>query len=684
MAQKQKAARQAKDPYAQRSKELGSAVQRLRGWVGSDPSRLAELGDALVALTGHRLRGHEHAAAGADAQDSVKQAAQLLTAGGAVGAYTEAADAARYVTAVVQLANVQAGLGLAEAAGRTIASLDELSEQFLALRLELPLEPEVIIRALLCAAGAALASGDVATAGAAADDALRRLVAAGLDSDPDAAYLALDVLRLVADTRWAAGRPSESLAHLHQARDRWAAVVDGRLDAPAGLSPSLAARLAAPAPTLHRDLADRLVATRELDLGLVTRRSLVDLLRRLEGRTGTSTQRPLATALADLAADLLAADRLDEADEESAAALAILAPRGEVSWPVVVRAQVLGRSDRAAEAVALLQERSLPEAPSAVTGLVHHALAQCHRALGELQEAEGSEQARDQVMGQLGLDHVDRLVDRTRGVLTPGAAQVSWPASGATVWDRLTGTSNAPAAAPADPGADDWLEAERKEAHRAEERRAAQAREEATRREDEERQRTAAAAREAEHEAARQLAEQEAEVARRAAAEEAERQETKRRRQERLEAYRLEAERRAAEEAGSGGAAEEAGAPAGQPVAPSAPVAEPEPGEPEPAELAPPAPPELAPGAVGPDPLDLAREAWQQARAAGDRRTTRDAADRLVEVLRPRADADLGQHGPLLQQVLSDLAGLRMRGGDLRGARAASKEARELNRRLGR
>ena len=34
----------------QRSKALTSSVQRLRGWVGSDPSRRPELGDALVEL----------------------------------------------------------------------------------------------------------------------------------------------------------------------------------------------------------------------------------------------------------------------------------------------------------------------------------------------------------------------------------------------------------------------------------------------------------------------------------------------------------------------------------------------------------------------------------------------------------------------------------------------------------
>ena len=68
MAQKQQGQKQPQDPYAQRTKQLVSAVQRIRGWVGSDPSRGAELGDALVELTAHRLQGHAYGDAAADAR----------------------------------------------------------------------------------------------------------------------------------------------------------------------------------------------------------------------------------------------------------------------------------------------------------------------------------------------------------------------------------------------------------------------------------------------------------------------------------------------------------------------------------------------------------------------------------------------------------------------------------------
>ena len=109
MAQQQKARKPPQDPYAQRSKTLTSAVQRLRGWVGSDPSRAPELADALVELTAHRLLGHAYTAAAPEAQEAVRRAAQMLTANGPIGPYTSVTDAVRYVDAVVHLATVQAG-----------------------------------------------------------------------------------------------------------------------------------------------------------------------------------------------------------------------------------------------------------------------------------------------------------------------------------------------------------------------------------------------------------------------------------------------------------------------------------------------------------------------------------------------------------------------------------------------
>ena len=145
MAPQQKAPKQPQDPYAQRGKKLTSAVQRLRGWVGSDPSRSVELADALVELNAHRLLGHDYAAAGADAQDALRRSAELFTAKGPIGPYTSVNDAVRYLTAVVHLAVTQAGLGLPESAGRTIASIAEVKDQLSGLPLEEKLDPRTAI-----------------------------------------------------------------------------------------------------------------------------------------------------------------------------------------------------------------------------------------------------------------------------------------------------------------------------------------------------------------------------------------------------------------------------------------------------------------------------------------------------------------------------------------------------------
>ena len=202
-------AQHSQDHYAQQTKALASSAQRLRGWVGSDPSKAPELADALVELTAHRLLGHGYAAAAADAQEAVRRAAELLAAKGPLGPYTSITDAARYVTAVIQLAAIQAGLGMPDAAGRTIESLRDINDQ-LGDGLRSQLKPQTVIWALLCSARAALVSMDVAAANAYADAARARLAESGLDDVPDAAYLSMDVDRLASDSRWAAGQSRRS------------------------------------------------------------------------------------------------------------------------------------------------------------------------------------------------------------------------------------------------------------------------------------------------------------------------------------------------------------------------------------------------------------------------------------------------------------------------------------------
>ena len=311
-------------------------VQRLRGWVGSDPSRAPELTDALIQLTAHRLLGHGYAAAAEDAQDAVRRAAELLAAKGPIGPYTSVSDAARYVTAVIHLATIQAGMGLTDAAGKTIESLKDIQEQ-LGEGLLRQLQPQTAIWALSCSARAALASGDIAAANAAADAALVRLAESGLADDPDSQYLAMDVDRLTSDCRWAADRVEEAIAFLHAAKDRYEEVVDGRLEQPARLSPALLDRLAEPLFSLYQDLADRLAAIGEVDLRLMTRRRLIELLRGLTGRLGDPARLDLVSALTDLAHDLLEYGRVDEADaaageaaDDRAVAGAVLEKRSRI------------------------------------------------------------------------------------------------------------------------------------------------------------------------------------------------------------------------------------------------------------------------------------------------------------------------------------------------------------------
>jgi hypothetical protein len=333
MAQEHKAQKQPQDPYAQQGKKLTSVVQRLRGWVGSDPSRAPELTDALIQLTAHRLLGHGYAAAAEDAQDAVRRSAELLAAKGPIGPYTSVSDAARYVTSVIYLATVQAGMGLPDAAGRTIESLKEIQEQ-LGEGLQRQLQPQTAIWALSCSARAALASGDTAAANACADAALLRLSESGLADDSDSQYLAMDVDRLTSDCRWAAGQVEEAIAFLHAAKNRYDELVGGRLKQPARLSPALLDRLAEPLFSLYQDLADRLTAVDELDLRLITRRRLIELLRGLTGRLGDPVRVQLASALTDLAHDLLECGRVDEAAAVAAEA-AEIEQAAERAWTAV-------------------------------------------------------------------------------------------------------------------------------------------------------------------------------------------------------------------------------------------------------------------------------------------------------------------------------------------------------------
>lgn len=300
-------------------RELASAVKRLRVSATSDSQRTDELADALVDLTASRLLAWDFADAATDAPESVVVAARLLASRGPSGPYASLPDAVRYASATAQLAAVQAGLGQADAAARTLDGLDAWRAQVSRLPLAANLPDTVVVWTLLARARALLAT-DPARANAWADAAERRLHA--MDAPP---YLALATHLLVADARWAAGHPESSLAHHRLAADAHAAALAG-LGTP---RPAVAKVAAAPVPALYEAWAARLAAVGDPDTGIAVRRAEVALLTPLDPAAADAARAGLANALA-------AQGRRAEADELGAS------DRGSVPAPAVVAAEQSG------------------------------------------------------------------------------------------------------------------------------------------------------------------------------------------------------------------------------------------------------------------------------------------------------------------------------------------------------
>jgi hypothetical protein len=288
-------------------------------------------------------------------------------------------------------------------------------------------------------------------------------------------------------------------------------------------------------------------------------------LRGVTGPLGDPARIQLASALIDLARDLLDADRVDEADAAAAEAASTVHrsdARATLQLLTAVRADVLTRKGRTGESVMMLREISPAEAGSAADAVVLLALAETLRAEGDLTAAESTERAFVDLAGSLLRPNVEVtepvavVRDLARGVVSRGRQQLTWApvppsASFAATIASTRGSSVV------DLGALEAerrreliarLEAERPTAHRLELDRLERARAEAERRETEhvEAQRAAAEQRASERAQAEEAARIEAE--RRAAAEETERLARKRRREERLESHRREVERREAEQ----------------------------------------------------------------------------------------------------------------------------------------
>ncbi|MFT4109051.1 hypothetical protein, partial [Propionicimonas sp.] len=289
-----------------RRRELASAVKRLRVAATSDPQRADELAAALVELTARRLLAWDFAEAATDAPESVVLSARLLATRGPSGPYASVPDAVRYVTATAQLAAVQAGLGQAEAAGRTLDGLDAWRGQVARLPLAENLPTRVVVWTLL-ARTRALLDADPAQANAWADAAERRLHAPAA-AEP---YLAVATHLAVADARWAAGRPESSLAHHQLALAAHARAVDG---VGRGSRPAVRKVAAAPVAALHEPYAQRLDASGDPTGGIAVRRAGVALLEAF------GDDEFLPSARAGLADALAAAGREVEAEAERAEA----------------------------------------------------------------------------------------------------------------------------------------------------------------------------------------------------------------------------------------------------------------------------------------------------------------------------------------------------------------------------
>lgn len=299
------------DPAERELRELTSAVKRLRVAAMSDPSKGDDLADALVGLTGRRLLAWSFTDAATEAPESVLLSARILASRGAGGPYAVLPDAVRYFTATAQLAAVQALLGQTEGSGRTLDGLASWRGQLGRLPLLEQLPDPGVIWALLAGSRSVL-STDVARANAYADAAAVRLYAAGLDSAPRDAYLAVAVHLLLADCRWAAGHPEAALAWHRLAIDRHRSVVPGR-----AARPAVAGIAVAPISELYEVYAARLEANGDAFGGIAVRRAQAHLLQRFD------TVERLAAARFGLAQALARAGRGTEADAELVEATAL-------------------------------------------------------------------------------------------------------------------------------------------------------------------------------------------------------------------------------------------------------------------------------------------------------------------------------------------------------------------------
>ena len=376
-------------------RELASAVKRLRVAVMTDPGRNGEFADALVGLVGNRLLAWSFTQAAVDAPESVVLSARILAERGPAGPYASADDAVRYFTAAAQLAAVQAGLGQADAAGRTVDSLDAWRGQLGRLPLVEQLDPQTVVWTLI-ARGRSLLAGDPAGANAHVEAALLRLYADRLDVEAEYAYLAVAAHLLAADARWAAGRADLALAH-HRLALRQYRVVGVR--AGEQLRPAVAEAAVAPLADLYEPFARRLETLGDQAGGIALRRAWVAELDQLDQPADTPAATAARTALAQA---LARAGRRIEAESLvtglGEAEFAPERPGQPVDWvpllweqvlstrPLTITATVRLRRDEKAAIAENLAARA--EAEVTETGLRAEAERIAEARAAELAEAE--------------------------------------------------------------------------------------------------------------------------------------------------------------------------------------------------------------------------------------------------------------------------------------------------------
>ncbi len=345
-------------------KQLNSQVNQLRGWVGKDESKRAPLVHTLNELTAQRLLAHSFAEAAMDAQEAVTQAAKVIADHGPVGPYTPMPDAAAYLTALAHVATVQAGLGLDEAAGRTMDAAMLWARQLDLRTLGEHLSVSAAVWTLSARARGAIATGDLALANAFADAIAARASQGDLASSAHLARLAVDAERVIADARWAAGLPMDALAHTRTAMGIYERSAGVELAKPNLGRPKLEVALQ-PLPGLTRELVARLITTGAIAEAVETARALVDRLAGIGGRAGDTGRSLTTLARADLARALTTAGDLQSAESiagqasrEAAALVAKENPAGAwlatelVSTPVL--ADVWLRTARVEDAASVM------------------------------------------------------------------------------------------------------------------------------------------------------------------------------------------------------------------------------------------------------------------------------------------------------------------------------------------